>query len=92
MRCVIFFGGDRHPLSCQSVFLFCQDKQGGCQWPIDGQIMKGVTQTKDERIKGIRTKDKDKRVALIKERKVKVSVAANGLLIVNLFLSHKMSS
>ena len=23
-----------------------------CQWPIDGQIMRGVSRTKDERIKG----------------------------------------
>ena len=71
-------------MSCQSVFLFCQDKEGGCQWPIDGQIMKGVSQTKDKRDKRIRTKDKDIRVAPIKERKVKVSVAGNGPLIINI--------
>ena len=66
------------------MFLFCQDKEYGCQWPIDGQIMKGVSQTKDKRDKRIRTKDKDIRVAPIKERKVKVSVAGNGPLIINI--------
>ena len=71
-------------MSCQSVFLFCQDKEVGCQWPIDGQIMKGVSQTKDKRIEGIRTKDKDKGVAPIKERNLKVSFTANGPLIINI--------
>ena len=83
LRYVIFCGdgGDRQALSRQSVFLFCQDKGGGCQWPIDGQIMKGVSRTKDKRIKG--------RPAPINERKVKVSAAANGPLIINVSARQK---
>ena len=66
----------------QSVSLFCQDKGvPACQWPIDGQIMKGVSRTKDKRIKG--------RPAPINERKVKVSAAANGPLIINVSARQK---
>ena len=74
--------GDRRALFSQSVALFCQDKGvPACQWPIDGQIMKGVSRTKDKRIKG--------RPTPINERKVKVSAAANGPLIINVSARQK---